>query len=475
MKIFWTITTVVIVILLLALSLVAFRALIVLTGIIPILLGLVVFLAVAVLIGVIPITRWYAMALMAKYDFVFTNVPESYFKVVVRSGGHRKTLLSKKGYKIDKKGDITKLKKGESPETSLPGGLRLIGWPFIDKVYKRPMKFLKSLPDGEIKPYNVENVDEFYARVDYPYALLFTKCEDNNNLPLSGHATLLAHVVNPNKSLFETANFYDTMIGLVLPSVRECLKGFSFDKLKKKDNLDEIIWAKFGEPNPRHQNSVSVFEELKKYGIVIVALRIVNIDPQDEELRNIGLTKYRAEREADAAEAIAKKEGIIAGGPLNVLMDQWLKTEAQNRNIPLEADGSFNREKFAELVAELKKDGNYASQSRIFKELILADAGNLQILRNELGSPDGSPLPSSLQYLSMGGGGGMGVMFPGQRRGGQGRGSTKGGGQQRKDELDDTDDDEEKDQYEKQDKAAGMAFEKRYGFRAPWDPRGTST
>ena len=57
-----------------------------------------VFVVLVILIGIIfltvPVARWYVAALMARYDFVFTNVPESYFKEVVRFGGHKKTLLS---------------------------------------------------------------------------------------------------------------------------------------------------------------------------------------------------------------------------------------------------------------------------------------------------------------------------------------------------------------------------------------------
>jgi len=290
---------------------------------------LLVLLVLVVLIGIIlwmvPVARWYAAAFLARYDLIFTKVPESYFKEVVRFGAHKKTLLSKEGYKIDENGDIAPLDPGEAPESSLPGGLGLVGLPFIDKVYTGEMKFSKSLASGEIKNYEVENVDKFYAMVDYPYALLFTRCEDKNNLPLLGHATLLAHVKNPRKSLFATANFYDTMIKLVLPSVRECLKGYTFDEIKVKDDLDELIWAKLIEPNPEEPGGV-IGKLHDKYGIVIVALRIENIDPPDE-YRDITLTKWKADREADAALAVATAEARKAAGPVDIAMEEWIAAE----------------------------------------------------------------------------------------------------------------------------------------------------
>lgn len=325
---------------------------------------LILLAALTTILFLVPITRWYVLALMAKFDFVFTNVPESYFKEVVRFGGHRKTLLSKVGYKIDRRGSITRLAPGELPEeTSFPGGLRVVGLPFIDRIYKREMEFSKSLPNGEIKAYDVKNVDKFYARVDYPYALPFVKCEDKNNLPLLGHATLLAQVVNPTKSLFATANFYDTMIGLVLPSVRECLKGFTFDEIKLKDDLDEIIWTELNAPNPEEPRGV-IGKLRDKYGVVIVAFRIVNIDPP-EAYRDITLTKWKAEREADAAGAIARKqaeetEGRVmesvarASGMTRKDLEEAIAADPTIKGLPASEGGL--REDFAHARDLLKRD-----------------------------------------------------------------------------------------------------------------------
>lgn len=329
-----------------------------------------IFVALVVLITIVRLIipapiYWYIGAFLAQYDFIFTSVPESYFKEVVRFGGHKKTLLSKQGYRIDEKGDIVKITSIDPPETSLPGGLRIIGWPFIDKIYKRQMKFLKSLPNGDIKIYDVENVDKFYARVDYPYALPFVKCEDRNNLPLLGHATLLAHVKNPTDSLFITANFYDTMIGLVLPSVRECLKRFIFDEIKVKDDLDEIIWKELNAKDSDLGEPDGVIGRLRKdYGIVIVALRIVNIDPP-EEYRGMSLTKWKAEREADAAQAVGRKaaeetEGrvvqavAIANGLTREELENILKSNPKLKGLPASAGGF--KEDFAHNRDLLKRD-----------------------------------------------------------------------------------------------------------------------
>lgn len=343
---------------------------------------LIVFLVlvfIGILFWMIPITRWYLAAIMAKYDFIFTKVPESYFKEAVRFGAHKKTLLSKSGYKIGASGDIVQFAEGEkAPETSFPGGLMIIGWPFIDTIYRREMKFIKSLPNSEIQDYDVKNVDKFYAAVDYPYALPFLKCEDKNNLPLLGHATLLAHIVNPVKSLFATANFYDTMIGLVLPSVRECLKVFTFDEIKIKDDLDEIIWAELNNPNP--DEPWGVIRRLRdQYGIVIVALRIINIDPP-EEYRDITLSKWRSEREADAAGAVAQAEAKKAAGPIGIAMDEWVNSEQEAGETTI-----------AQTKARLRGTGEYEKHKKLLADQINRSRGTVQERKVDVTS-GGEPL-----------------------------------------------------------------------------------
>lgn len=366
------------------------------------------------------VIRWYICWLMAQFDFVYTEVPEGRFKIVTRFGGHRKTLLNKKGHNIapaddpDKgilKGDIVKLESGEEAAESR---LFLIGWPGIDRIFSTKMEFLKSLPNGGVESHDKESEDTFYAKVDYNYAVPFVDCEDKNNLPLIGYATLLANVTGPEKSLFQTKNFYETMIGLILPSIRECLRGYGYDDFQgegakvKKDELDEIIWKALEEPNPRGRDGkdglkMSVKDQLyEDYGVVIINLRIVDIDPADEELRKLTLIRYKAERQADAAQAVRRREALEAAGSIILAMDEWVEGQKQ--------DG----ETAAQAKERLVKCGAYAKHETTVKDLILAHRGNLQVARNEFGSPDGSPLPSGLQYLSVGGGG-AGVLFSGKR------------------------------------------------------------
>ena len=117
-----------------------------------IIVGIVaIFVAPLALVWYIKPVRWYVALFLAEYDFVFTTVQESYFKIAVRFGAVRRVLLSKEGHKIDASGKIVELAVGEAPPKELffgeelPGGLKFLGWPGIDRVYTKKMRFLKKL------------------------------------------------------------------------------------------------------------------------------------------------------------------------------------------------------------------------------------------------------------------------------------------------------------------------------------------
>jgi regulator of protease activity HflC (stomatin/prohibitin superfamily) len=302
-----------------------------------------VLLVVAGLVGLAMIFRlpihWYFAFLLARRDFIFTQVPEARFNLVMRFGSHRKTLLSKEGHKIDPDGRIVELSPGEEVKTLLPGGLRIIGWPGVDKLYKREMKFKKSLQDGT-KDYDVIGEKDFFAKVDYPYAVPFIECEDVNNIPITGHATLLSHIDHPYKSLFATANFYETMLGLVLPAVRECFRAYSFTQLKQQKNqdLDMMLWQYLSDPqkNPQPGSNLSVIDELySKYGVKVLAFRVVLLD-LPPELREASQRKWQAEMDRDAAKVKAEASAALFDDT-NQALKLWLAEQKTAGNKPTRA------------------------------------------------------------------------------------------------------------------------------------------
>jgi regulator of protease activity HflC (stomatin/prohibitin superfamily) len=366
--------------------------------------ALIAIICISVWIG-LPV-HWYIALWMAKYDFVFTKVSEGHFKVVERFGKYKKTLLTKEGYKIDENGRIVELQPGETQPQMLPGGLHRIGWPGIDKIYSRQMRFVKSLQNG-VEYKEVEDVTEFLAKVDYPYGIPFLECEDANNIPITGHATLVAHVDHPYNSLFAVANFYETMFGLSLPVARECFEEYSFTKLKeskKRQDLDNLLWEYLSDPNknPQPGSNLSVIDELwQKYGVRVLALRVVMLDPP-QDVRESSLKKWRAEMERDAAKIIAEKEAE--------------ETEGRVVEAVAKANG-LSRKKLEEMLVEnptLKgksaSEGGFQEDFAHARDLLKRDRAGAGLEDIRVGNVDGTPLEAIL--------GAFGAMFGmKQRRG----------------------------------------------------------
>jgi hypothetical protein len=366
--------------------------------------------------------RRYIIVWLATHDIFWTKVPEGKFKIILeaRDGGYYKTLLCKKGHKLDADNRIVQLDPGDE---ELPT-IQWIGWPGIRTPYAKTMVFSKSTEQAVV-PHNDPNIYAFLADVDYPYALLFDECEDVNNVPLKGYMTLIASIVGPYESNFGTTNFYETMIGLVKPVVRDAIRtNFTFDDLKAhKDNLDNIVWAALTLHGPNGEPSI--VEDLNNlYGVCLKKVKTVNVDPQDEELRKLTLTQYTAERRLAAATAVSKAKGKEVVGPLQESMDLWVADQLGPKPDPANATATA---RYATKVKALKASEAYKKASQDAKDLLLADGGNLGVSRLEMSGPDGKSLPDGLTYLSFGGGGGGVGVFAGGGNPSKG-GKNPGGG-----------------------------------------------
>jgi regulator of protease activity HflC (stomatin/prohibitin superfamily) len=148
-----------------------------------------------------------------------------------------------------------------------------------------------------------------------------------------------------------------------------------------------------------------------------VVLRIDQVLPTEEVRKSMGRPAV-ARYDAEAAKSLAEVVATQSGGPINILMDKWIKELASKLGISV-----------ADATQQAHRNGSWDAQLRLYKDLILANSDNLAVVRNEIGSPDGGPLPAGLQYISVGnGGGGLGIMANGRRRDkGDNRGDPKDG------------------------------------------------
>lgn len=189
-------------------------------------------------------------------------------------------------------------------------GLRWIGIPGINTLYKRKMTFLKSVTDKDGKPVAEPHEDEdisSFKTTDYAYAFPFKDEEDSHALPLTGMLAVIAVIADYHKAFFEASDWYAIMNTEIMPCFRDTLAQISYDEdIVGRDTAEEQARKTFSERlweamNQRKGGNPSVIEKLfNLYGIQIKSAELRSVDPP-EGWRATTLAPYKAMKEREAA------------------------------------------------------------------------------------------------------------------------------------------------------------------------------
>lgn len=234
------------------------------------------------------------------FVFCFTNVKEGTAKIVVRFDGYIKTLLCKKGHKIDENGEVVQLKEDELPQyPDFLGGLRWVSLlkPLgIDKILVKNTRFIKTLSNGKFEKQTEKT--NFILVNHYQYGLEFNGAEDKNGLPLSGKMTMTAMITNPFKSSFCVRDWFDALISRVLPCVRNYISKYSYEELINRPDvkLDTDVFRSMNMEGSKGEPSIASILQ-QEYGITLMALETINIDPP-EGYREATVAKWKAQQTA---------------------------------------------------------------------------------------------------------------------------------------------------------------------------------
>lgn len=347
----------------------------------------------------------------------FTYVNEGTAKNIVRFGGYVKTLLVKEDYKLDLKGDVVKLESGDITSSKFfgisIGGLRWVSLlkPLgIDKIYTRTMKYVKALPDGTFETRSDENTD-FVLVAHYQYGLQFDAAEDSKKLPLSGKMTMTVMITNPYKALFKVKNWFDALVSRVLPRVRQYISEHTYDELINSPDvhLDVEVLKMLRAPDPGGGASIdSILKE--QYGITLVALETVNIDPP-AEYRNTTLKKWVAQQDAEV-------EAEESGGALTLMVERQIEAMSKHHTLTTEDKIVIRKECMNILLR------NRAGKSGGLKDIRIANADGSSFATGSIASIVGAVAAAFASKESTGGGGSTGSSS--ERKGDKNQGGSFG-------------------------------------------------
>lgn len=218
---------------------------------------------------------------------------------------------------------------GEYDRTIYPG-LRWVGIPGINTLYKRKMTFLKSVTDKEGKPQAEPHEDEdisSFKTTDYAYAFPFRDEEDSHGLPLRGILAVIAVLEDYRKAFFVASDWYSIMNTEIMPCFRRILAQVSYDDdIVGRDTNEEQARKTITELLREAMNAPGLSIEAKLlalYGIKIKSVELRNVDPP-EDWRATTLAPYKAGREKEAAKHQAEASAILFDDT-NQALKKWLE------------------------------------------------------------------------------------------------------------------------------------------------------
>ncbi len=304
------------------------------------------------------------------------------------------------------------------------GGLRTIGTAEValqsrfgsikKKIYRSGLTWVPPFPGISLYRITTEPITFKFEGVEShslrckDRLLVFADIVGNIRFPYDEIDSLILMI--KSKVPLDEAGLQNKVEEEVVSGMRGIVAKFSLEEALAKDNLEEIrkaaqtfllrktgYFAKAGICGNNGKNFTP------GTGEVIVRIEQIRTTPGLEAaLQKPAIAKL----EAEAAKSTQERDAALIAGPFHVAMAEWVTAQ-------LPADKSKSPE---QVMAELVESGAYSAHATVVKDLMLANSGHLQVAKMEIGGPGGKSLPDSLQYLSLGGGGGAGLMLPGGRR-----------------------------------------------------------
>jgi len=345
----------------------------------------------AVLIISIMIVLFFAVIVAGAYsvyiyfaprDLYWGGVPEEGTACIVvagtekRKGKFIKAQMSFRGRKFDKDWNVVpdetfyEGRKSFLEQIGL-GGIFRIGLPGIRRRFKYYFSWSSMLPNGELDPHEIKDLDHISLKED-TYATLIPKAEAAKSMvPMDIKLLVTAQVINPRKALFEVDHWLQNVINLT--------KVPALAYIAKMDNPRELIGNK--------QLMVLFFTELEtsglikhfrdNYGVEVSRVNVAAID-LDETEKNAAMEQWKAERsgeayqtkiametdaDVDRIDRINKK--VQEFGDLGVAIE-YLKTAEKSGNIVIPPAGmighivkqAFGRNESSDEIVKLLKKAN---------------------------------------------------------------------------------------------------------------------
>lgn len=278
-----------------------------------------------------PILLLIFLRFLAERNLFFTLVEEGSAKAIMRGEEFRRFVMAYQGFTFDEEWNVVELKKAPTSSSLLRqwfkkrlGGIRWLGWPFLDTVYEYNFRWTvlreskaSKYEDGFVDQRELPNkkcVVAFAKRIDYIYLrdavyydeLIGTETEEL--MPVDIFMLLPIRIINAYKALFRVHKWLDTTQDLIKPMVRSWAAETSYQEVIKKREVAEREFDTFLASKSGREEGKSIGDYLlDTYGVRVKRITFEDIVPP-EEYSKAATRRVEAEQKEKEIEVLAKAE-----------------------------------------------------------------------------------------------------------------------------------------------------------------------
>ena len=220
--------------------------------------------------------------LLAKLNIFFTLVKEGTAKAIMRFNKFSRIVVSYKNHEVNDDWDVVEEKPNSmSKLLKLFGGLRFVGLPIINTVYRYKFKWtsyeqLDESGKTTTKPKTKEEFLDFILVQDDVYFTFLDAAETKGMVPVDVSLLLTLRIKNPYKALFKIQHWLEATLNLIKPAFRSFVADKKFEDLvAQKEAIKREVGSFISETR--------IDEEiLRNYGVEIVAVEMVEVGPAGE-------------------------------------------------------------------------------------------------------------------------------------------------------------------------------------------------
>lgn len=256
---------------------------------------------------------------LGEINTIFTLIKEPYSKIIVRKGQYRKTLIASRGRYLDKGGNIvpslSQVQDIPQPHNLLQkivsflslGGLRFMGLPGDEvKKFSYTVKDVVQKEEGGRQKFDVveKKIESDSIPLSFQTTHIWVVTAETKDMPTVEVILVYYYYINnPSKFGFKSDDFYNAVIGIVDPFMRQLIAQYG---IKELFHGREKVHKEIERTLRKNINRFSQIDE--DFGVTTFNIELWNLDPSKPETVKMLELPWETKQEKEQIEIKAQAE-----------------------------------------------------------------------------------------------------------------------------------------------------------------------